>query len=51
MNHSRNKSTQQICLLLLIVFFAPSTLRAEDVGERWGTEEREREYYPIVSIP
>ncbi len=26
-------------------------LRAEEVGERWGTEEREREYYPIVNIP
>jgi hypothetical protein len=24
---------------------------AEDVGERWGTEEREREFYPIVNIP
>ncbi|MFN9373064.1 MAG: hypothetical protein ACK6D3_14380 [Planctomycetaceae bacterium] len=24
---------------------------AEEVGDRWGTEEREREYYPIVSIP
>ena len=28
-----------------------SALRAEEVGERWGTEEREREYYPIVNIP
>ena len=25
--------------------------RAEEVGQRWGTEEREREYYPIVNIP
>lgn len=24
---------------------------AEEVGKRWGTEEREREYYPIVNIP
>ncbi len=51
MNHSLNRSTQRICLLLTIITFAPTTLRAEDVGERWGTEEREREYYPIVSIP
>jgi hypothetical protein len=29
----------------------PCSLLAEDVGERWGTEEREREYYPIVNIP
>lgn len=27
------------------------SLRAEEVGQRWGTEEREREYYPIVNIP
>ncbi len=26
-------------------------LRGEEVGERWGTEEREREFYPIVNIP
>ena len=24
---------------------------AEEVGKRWGTEEREREFYPIVNIP
>jgi hypothetical protein len=51
MNDSRNRSTQQICLVLMIASLAPSALRAEDVGERWGTEERERKYYPIVSIP
>lgn len=31
--------------------FGISTVAAEEVGDRWGTEEREREYYPIVSIP
>lgn len=51
MHPSTDKPMRQICLLLMIVFFAPSALLAEDVGERWGTEEREREYYPIVSIP
>ncbi len=25
--------------------------RSEEVGQRWGTEAREREYYSIVSIP
>ncbi|MDX1945472.1 MAG: hypothetical protein SFU86_08685 [Pirellulaceae bacterium] len=34
---------------LLALIHAP--LVAEEVGDRWGTEEREREYYPIVSIP
>ncbi|HND51534.1 MAG TPA: hypothetical protein PLV92_04025, partial [Pirellulaceae bacterium] len=28
-----------------------STANGEDVGARWGTEEREREYYPIVNVP
>lgn len=30
---------------------AAGIARGEEVGERWGTEEREREYYPIVNIP
>ncbi len=51
MYHSKSRRSQLICLLLTIVSFAPTALRAEDVGERWGTEEREREYYPIVNIP
>lgn len=51
MNHSGNRSVHLICLLLTVASFVPTALRAEDVGERWGTEEREREYYPIVNIP
>src|SRR4051812_5842501 len=30
---------------------APAPAAAEDVGGRWGTEEREREYYPVVNVP
>jgi hypothetical protein len=26
-------------------------LAAEEVGERWGTEAREREFYPVVNVP
>ncbi|MCY2963886.1 MAG: hypothetical protein NT069_09610 [Planctomycetota bacterium] len=37
--------------LLLVASVGWGTLRAEEVGDRWGTEEREREYYPIVNIP
>ncbi len=51
MNHSRSSYLRLVCLLLLIALSARGTLRAEEVGERWGTEEREREFYPIVSIP
>ena len=43
-----------VVLLLLCVahcgLWLPCAV-AEEVGERWGTAEREREYYPIVSIP
>ncbi|MFO0906357.1 MAG: hypothetical protein U0939_25350 [Pirellulales bacterium] len=42
-------------LLLAGSLFACSLLAcslfAEEVGERWGTEEREREFYPIVNLP
>jgi hypothetical protein len=38
-----------MCFVRSIVTSCP--LCAEEVGERWGTEEREREYYPIVSVP
>jgi hypothetical protein len=37
--------------LLAACAFSPATTLAEDVGDRWGTEEREREYYPIVNVP
>lgn len=46
MNSLRNTG---VALLLCAVVTSP--IRAEDVGGRWGTEEREREYYPIVSVP
>jgi hypothetical protein len=39
-----------LCILLTLAFSEMPTVRSEDVGARWGTEEREREYYPIVSI-
>lgn len=37
-------------MLWLITLCAPE-VSAEEVGDRWGTEEREREYYPIVNLP
>ncbi len=57
MNRSRSSSLlnnshlRLLGLLLPITMSTLSALRAEEVGERWGTEEREREYYPIVNIP
>ena len=38
-------------LVLLLCAVGLSSVFAEDVGGRWGTEERERLYYPIVNIP
>ena len=51
MNLLKNSHLRLLCLLSLIVIPALEILRAEEVGERWGTEEREREFYPIVNIP
>lgn len=47
-----NSSTSYISTALLLAVLLPSPLaRGEDVGDRWGTAEREREYYRIVNIP
>jgi hypothetical protein len=44
--HSVAKSlTAAVCAL------APFALDAEEVGERWGTAVREREYYRLVDMP
>lgn len=51
MNQSPSNSMRLAIFVLLLAIAAISPARAEEVGERWGTEEREREYYPIVNIP
>jgi hypothetical protein len=52
MNRSRSKTRcLGLLVLVLVAAFGTNRLRAEEVGQRWGTEEREREYYPIVNIP
>jgi hypothetical protein len=51
MNRSKSSRLRPVGLLFLIAVCAPSSSYAEEVGERWGTEEREREYYPIVNVP
>lgn len=51
MNRSRNKRMRLLAALTLVAMLVPVSLRAEEVGQRWGTEEREREFYPIVNIP
>ena len=51
MNHLNNSRPQLSCVLILIAMTGLRATYAEEVGDRWGTEEREREYYPIVNIP
>ena len=48
---SRQPDARAFRLLILIAVFCFRSVCAEEVGDRWGTEEREREYYPIVNIP
>ncbi len=43
-----HRRVRGLCGLMMLV---ASQVVAEEVGQRWGTEVREREYYPIVSIP
>lgn len=35
----------------LLILILTASLDAEEVGGRWGTEKREREYYRVVSVP
>jgi hypothetical protein len=36
---------------IAIAFLSLPVAHAEEVGERWGTADREREFYPIVDVP
>jgi hypothetical protein len=51
MNPFIRRQLRFLSLVMLILIDGRGGLRAEEVGERWGTQEREREYYPIVTIP
>ncbi len=51
MNRSRSSPMRLSFVLVMIVLLGLGPVRAEDVGERWGTEERERDFYPIVNLP
>lgn len=51
MNRSRSRLLRRLGIPLMFIFCLMASLCAEEVGERWGAEEREREFYPIVNIP
>jgi hypothetical protein len=50
MNYFRNSLWTVISFASVGLLF-PSTASADEVGDRWGTEERERDFYPIVNVP
>lgn len=37
--------------MLAALLVGPGVLLAEEVGDRWGTADREREYYRVVELP
>lgn len=49
--NSFHNTTIRLAALLTVVALSLTPAQAEDVGDRWGTEEREREFYPIVTLP
>ena len=51
MNHLRNNRKSVFWALFAIHALDLNLCLAEEVGHRWGTEERERKYYPIVNVP
>ena len=51
MNCSSKFSFALSFCLAVTWFFTHKIVHSEEVGKRWGTEDREREYYPIVNIP
>lgn len=48
---SMNRNIRVVLICLLTICLSQGVIHAEDVGDRWGTQKREREYYPIVNIP
>jgi hypothetical protein len=51
MNHLKNSRPLLIVFTLALATTNLYRCPAEEVGQRWGTEERERKYYPIVNVP
>jgi len=49
MNSSPSRVLGMLLVLAATLKLLPA-VRAEEVGDRWGTEEREREYYPLKSL-
>ncbi len=47
MNSFRNSLTKQLAFLAITTLLS----KAEEVGDRWGTADKEREAYPIVELP
>ena len=37
--------------MTMIAALLIASMTAEEVGDRWGTADREREFYPVVQVP
>ena len=42
---------KRMAIAIAWVILLLTGVQAEEVGARWGTEQREREYYRVVSVP
>ena len=42
---------KRMAIAIAWVILLLTGVQAEEVGARWGTEQREREYYRLVSLP
>jgi len=42
---------KRMAIAIAWVIMLLTGVQAEEVGARWGTEQREREYYRVVSVP
>jgi hypothetical protein len=51
MNHSANRPAKAGPALAALVLLLNAGAAAEEVGERWGTEIAEREFYRITELP
>ncbi len=51
MNQLKNSRKTLLVFAFACIASSLCESRAEEVGHRWGTEERERKYYPIVNVP
>ncbi len=48
---NQQRRALSVCLAAALLVMSASPVPAQDLSERWGTGDREREYYRIVDVP